>query len=325
MHNFFHEWTKKFREDMVAEHVRFPETPEEIMNVMKPYAAVGFPGAIGCTDVVHVWWDKCPTGDVNLYTGKEGYPTIAYEMTCSHDGKILYCTPGFYGSQNDKSIIRFDGLISKLRAGSHKEVQFKVYDVNGDLETLKDPYVLVDGGYHRWRHTISASRLNVDPDFIAWRKRLESVRKDIEDTFGILKGRFRILKLPINYHKKEQIDNVVHCVCALHNLLRDWDGLSEWEKGADWKGVDSLFDKDVDGSPNPYVRGQRIVGHEDYSSRGIQQFANDVIIQQEFDISQNKFVECRVEETAEFYNLQRKLVKHFTVAAKKNELVWLRS
>jgi hypothetical protein len=34
------------------------------------------------------------------------------------------------------------------------------------------------------------------------------MRKDIEDTFGILKGRFRILKLPIIFHKKEQIDNV---------------------------------------------------------------------------------------------------------------------
>jgi hypothetical protein len=28
---FFHEWTKRFREDMCAEHIRFPETPEEIM------------------------------------------------------------------------------------------------------------------------------------------------------------------------------------------------------------------------------------------------------------------------------------------------------
>jgi hypothetical protein len=71
--------------------------------------AVGFPGAIGCTDVVHLWWDKCPMSLTNFYTVKEGYPTIAYEMTCDHSGRILYCTLGFYGSQNDKSIIRFDG------------------------------------------------------------------------------------------------------------------------------------------------------------------------------------------------------------------------
>ena len=116
---FFHAWTKKFRETL-----RFPETSEEIEKVMQPYAAVGFPGAIGCTDVVHIWWDKCPTSLINIYTGKEGYPTIAYEMTCSHDGRILYCTPGFYGSQNDKSIIRFDGLISfpaRTTRGTNRE------------------------------------------------------------------------------------------------------------------------------------------------------------------------------------------------------------
>ena len=43
---------------------------------------------------------------------------------------------------------------------------------------------------------------------IAWSKRLESVRKDVECFFGVLKGRFRILKLPILYKEMEDIDNV---------------------------------------------------------------------------------------------------------------------
>ncbi len=177
--------------------------------------------------MVHIWWDKCLTSLVNPYTGKERYPTIAYEMTCSHDGKILYCTLGFYGSQNDKSIIRFDGLASKLRAGKCSHVQFKLFDDNDNVR--HDPYVLDDGGCHRWHRTISSCRLNVDPDFIAWRKRLESMMKDIEYVFGILKGRFRILKLPLMYHKKEEIDNIVHFCAALLNMLREWDGLTVWE------------------------------------------------------------------------------------------------
>jgi hypothetical protein len=61
--------------------------------------------------------------------------------------------------------------------------------------------LLVDGGYyHGWIRKILASKHNVDPDFVVWRKRLEYVRKDIEDVFGILKGRFGILKLPIKRH-----------------------------------------------------------------------------------------------------------------------------
>ena len=86
-----------------------------------------------------------------------------------------------------------------------------------------------------------------------------------------------------------------------------------------------MFSEEVENVPNPLVHGRRILGHEDYSSTGIQQLSNDVIIQQEFDISEGRFVECRVEETADFYKLQSKLVKHFTIASRKNEIVWLRS
>jgi hypothetical protein len=175
---------------------------------------------------------------------------------------------------------------------------------------MHDPYVLVDGGYHRWCHTMSASRLNVNPDFIAWRKRLESVRKDIEDVFGILKGRFRILKLPLMFHKKAQIDNIVHCCVALHNMLRDWDGLTVWENEVDWRGADSLFCAANDDLGIPVVNGREVAPSADYSY---------------LDSSIDSLVETRVEEGADFFELQRKLLKHFTIASAKNLLVWLRS
>ena len=44
-------------------------------------------------------------------------------------------------------------------------------------EKIKGPYAIVDGGYHKWRHLMSASRLISDPDFVAWRERLESIHK----------------------------------------------------------------------------------------------------------------------------------------------------
>jgi hypothetical protein len=152
------------------------------------------------------------------------------------------------------------------------------------------------------------------------------VRKDIEDAFGILKGRFRILKLPILYQKKEYIDNVVHCCVALHNMLRDWDGLSVWEGDADWKGRDSVFiPEEEEECRMPLVRGREIEGHEDFSRFGIQHFASSIAIQQEYDIGQGRFVDVHVEESTEFFTLQHQLVQHFKVANAKNEVTWLRS
>jgi hypothetical protein len=50
----------------------------------------------------------------------------------------------------------------------------------GKIEMTEGVYVIVDGGYHKWKATISASRHGDGYDFNAWRKGLESVRKDIE-------------------------------------------------------------------------------------------------------------------------------------------------
>ena len=53
-----------------------------------------------------------------------------------------------------------------------------------------------------------------------------SIKKDIECTFGILKKRFRILRLPFNLSKKEDIGLVFKACAVLHNWLLEVDGLA---------------------------------------------------------------------------------------------------
>jgi len=57
---------------------------------------------------------------------------------------------------------------------------FTRFDGLGTEKTIKGVYLIVDGGYHKWRATISASRHGQGLHFTEWRERLESVRKDIE-------------------------------------------------------------------------------------------------------------------------------------------------
>ena len=58
-------------------------------------------------------------------------------------------------------------------------------------------------------------------------KWLESMRKDVECTFGILKARFGILKSGIPLHGEEACDEIWLTCCALHNFLLKEDGLDE--------------------------------------------------------------------------------------------------
>ena len=61
----------------------------------------------------------------------------------------------------------------------------------------------------------------------AW---VESMRKDVEFTFGIFKGLRRILKSGVQIHGVDKVDKVWLMCCALHNWLLVIDGLSE-----EWK------------------------------------------------------------------------------------------
>jgi hypothetical protein len=67
------------------------------------------------------------------------------------------------------------------------------------------------------------------------------MRKDVECTFGILKGRWRILKSGIRLQGVDAVDNIWLTCCALHNWLLEIDGLNaEWSEvsiaGSDWAG-----------------------------------------------------------------------------------------
>ena len=99
-------------------------------------------------------------------------------------------------------------------------------------------------------HTPFTVTSNVDE--IRWSKWLESMRKDVECMFGILKGRWRILKAGVRIHGVDGVDDAWLTCCALHNWLLDIDGLNgALEHGvpmSDWEGP--IGDMDFEGLDN---------------------------------------------------------------------------
>jgi hypothetical protein len=84
------------------------------LKVAKIYSLLGMPGAVGSTDCTHIALGKCPTSMKNSCTGKEGFPTLSFSMTCDHTRKIMACSGGFPGSYNDMTIARYDSFISEV-------------------------------------------------------------------------------------------------------------------------------------------------------------------------------------------------------------------
>ena len=137
---------------------------------------------------------------------------------------------------------------------------------------------------------------------LQWSKALESVRKDVECFFGVLKGRFRVLKLPIQYREKTDIDSMFMTCCILHNIIHAYDGRLEWERDVDWAGVDGRLDVTFADADADFT----LFGRQKAAVPGMT-------------------LDTEEETEPDFFTLRRDLVEHHDCAKQAGEVTWLRS
>jgi len=128
--------------------------------------------------------------------GKSSLTTRTFNLTVNHRRQILSTTVGYPGRWNDKTLIWFDDFVRGIYEGSILQdatFQLKELDRDGNIVevTYKGAWLLVDNGYLSWSVTVPPFKTTIDTNEIQWSKWLESMRKDVECTFGILKGRWR--------------------------------------------------------------------------------------------------------------------------------------
>ena len=70
-------------------------------------------------------------------------------------------------------------------------------------------YFICDGGYFSWKCLMSpVQNRSAGSDVDIWSKFMESVRKDVECTFGILKQWFHVLKHNVQLQNKAVIHDI---------------------------------------------------------------------------------------------------------------------
>lgn len=235
-----------FVEAFYKDFVYFPEG-DDLANVMDVFAKVGFPGAMGSMDVTHFRWLACPKDNYNFCKGKYPFPTLASQAVVDHNRRILFLSSLYDGRENDKNITSDDDFTYRIMMGKFDDIEYKLYDDSGTLRICKGGYLLVDGGYHNISCFVDPVHHANGLKEVHWSEFLESVRKDVECTFGILKQRFRILRNGLQYDR--EVSNAIVKTCAiLHNMLLVYDGLDEfqWNKNEDWKDDDpDMADEDI--------------------------------------------------------------------------------
>lgn len=223
---FFHEFIKVGSDVLFQKYVKFPTAPEEIKSCRALYEMAGLDGAIGSTDATHVVVEKLSSNlKQNHKGGKSSMTTRSFNLTVDHTRRIIGCAPSAPGRWNDKTLQIYDPVMVNIHEGKLLKVtklyacmQFfsclissRLIIMNNDTcmsiqnETFtlmyKDKHgavksalyqgawLLVDNGYLKWSCCIPPMKYPVRYDEKRWSEMLESMRKDVECTFGILKGR----------------------------------------------------------------------------------------------------------------------------------------
>ena len=152
---FTHHFCSWFRERFRSTHIHLPLTEAEITHVEGLYGHLGLPGCIGSADCVHIPWEKCPAGLLSSCKGKEGYPTLVFEVVVSHTRKILSVSSVFFGADNDKTIAQFDPAINEVRNGSYSETEWEHCCYDDTRVKEFGYYFICKGGYFCWKCLMS--------------------------------------------------------------------------------------------------------------------------------------------------------------------------
>jgi DDE superfamily endonuclease len=234
---FFHKFIEFGSTTFYDKMVKFPTNAQEYEKSKHLYDIGGLTGAGFSTDATNVVMWRCSHNLRQANMGfKQSHPARTYNLTSDHSHRILHSTRGHPSRWNDKTLAHFDYFISSIHQGKIlQDVIFHLYSWEGAVgssrvETTKynGAWGLVDNGYHRWSCTQAPSKRATQRTEQRLSEWIESFRKDTECTFGILKGRFRVLKTGIRLDGPEAADKVWLTCCAIHNFLLEEDGLDDW-------------------------------------------------------------------------------------------------
>ena len=245
--SFFHQFILKGSTVLFDKYVLTPQTAEEARQHMREFEMAGMPGTPASSDATHVVHELCPWKLRRLHKGhKSKHGTRTYNMTVNHRRRILGTTTGHPGSWNDKTLVLYDTFIRGIKRGEIlDDNEFELYEKDADGNTIrvryKGAWIIVDNGYLSWSTTVPPFTNTNWRDEVRWSEWVESMRKDVECTFGILKGRWRILKTGVRLHSIESVDMIWATCCALHNMLLEVDGLdTPWDgmkiPSSEWDG-----------------------------------------------------------------------------------------
>ena len=199
-----------------------------------------------------------------------------------------------------------------MRDGTYASYAYQVYDAQGELKNVNGGYCICDNGYLRWPTMMAPSKRAADVQDYNWSEMLESLRKDIECLFGMMKQEFAILKYGSRFNSLEVMDEIFLTCCAIHNQRKVIAGTD-----MPWTS-EEIHDDEGDLSQKPAAVWRRLS-----EQNRLETFLVD---NESGGLGMGDYRVLQDEEPAEailtYDAVKQRLITHFDVANKKKEVFW---
>lgn len=200
-----------------AQHFfQFPSSPDEWFRHSEAfYQRWNFPHCLGAIDGKHILM-QCPKHSGSHYYNYKGTYSIVLLAVAAADYKFTYVDVGCNGRISDGGVFQNCSLGDGLERGilhvpnseplSGREMAVPYCFVADDAFAMKS-YILKP---YPFRDQPAPNRI--------FNYRLSRARRIVENSFGIIANKFRVLRKPINLDP-ETVTDIVLAICTLHNFL----------------------------------------------------------------------------------------------------------
>lgn len=116
-------------------------------------------------------------------------------------------------------LLGFPGSVHDARVFKNSPIAKKIDENPLELFPSRNCHILADSAYKCTNYVLTPYRDNghLNRNQKKYNYKLSATRVCIEQAFGLLKGRFRILKF-VNIYNTELVPKIVLACCVLHNI-----------------------------------------------------------------------------------------------------------
>lgn len=247
------EVVKVIWEELQPCHMKVPEETDFRKIADDYYNIWNFPNCVGSIDGKHIRV-ICPAHSGTIFYNYKNYFSIVLQGLVDANYKFINIDVGGYGKQSDGGTFRSSALFLYLSDGRLKIPAARALP-NSEITV---PFVIIgDEAYPLLPYLLKPyGRQQLDPDKEYFNCRLSRARRTVECAFGIIYSKWRILATAIQT-SVEVADDIVKCICLLHNIIIDKEGMDHHLKEIRTQTGNTTRNRVSTGRPNQAAENTR--------------------------------------------------------------------